>query len=84
MVDLEQSAVSDGLTTILQRQDPPQRLMIFEAALAIGQRRAKLLDEMRTALLEDDTEHVLDIARRLTGLEEDDEEEGDCATSRIN
>lgn len=57
---------------------------LADAALAIGRRRAKLLDEMRTALLEDNTEHAIDIARRLTGLEEDDEEEGDCATSRIN
>lgn len=56
---------------------------VAEAAVEIGQRRAKLLDEMRAALLQDNTDDVIAIARRLTGLEEDNEE-GDCTTSRIN
>ena len=57
---------------------------LAEAAIEIGRRRAKMLDEMRAALLEENTDRVMEIARRLTGLEEDDEEAGHRTTSRIN
>lgn len=53
----------------------PEALALAEAALRVARRRAKLLDRMKAALLEGDTEEVLHLARVLTGLEEDEMEE---------
>ncbi len=40
------------------------------AALHIAERRARLLEKLREALLRNDSERALMLARRLTGLEE--------------
>ena len=52
------------------------------AALRISERRAEWLEEMREALLRNETERALMLARRLTGLVEDDGE-SDCPTPSL-
>lgn len=62
----------------------PEVLAAARAALRIADRRAKLLEELRRALLKNDEKRALMLARRLAGLEEGDAEEGDRAAARVN
>jgi len=55
--------------------DPAMRALA-EAALRASERRAKLLERMKAALLARDTEEALHLARVLVGLEEDGRAEG--------
>ena len=55
------------------RNDPRTRALV-SAALAVGEWRNEILEEMRRALLRDDTEQVIRCARILTGLDDTNEE----------
>lgn len=57
---------------------PESLRRLAETAARIGRRRARLLDELRSALLQEDTPRVYAVGRHLTGLEEEeiDEAEG--------
>ncbi len=61
----------------------PKLRALAEVALKIGRERQEILSAMRAALLRDDTEAVIQCARRLTGLDDPDEE-SDRAHSRFN
>jgi hypothetical protein len=52
----------------------PKLRALAEAALKIGRERRDLLLQMRAALLREDTPAVIDCARKLTGLDQKDEE----------
>ncbi len=64
------------------RNDPRARALV-SAALAVGERRNEILEEMRRALLRDDTEQAIRCARLLTGLD-DTNEESNRADSSIH
>ena len=48
---------------------------LAEAALAVARRRARVLDRMKAALLDGDDGEVLRLARLLTGLEDESQDE---------
>ena len=53
----------------------PELQAVSAVALQISRRRALWLEEMRAALLRGDENHALLWARRLAGLEEEDEDD---------
>jgi len=55
------------------KEDPRFRALV-DAAFQVGIERNAILEEMRRALLTDDTPVVIECARKLTGLDDTDEE----------
>lgn len=56
-------------------------IQIIEVALKIARKRRRLLDQMRAAVNESDKDAVFELARKLTGVAN---EECDRANPRIN
>ena len=62
----------------------PEVLAAARAAIRIADRRARLLEKLRRALLKNDDRRALMLARRLAGLEERDAEEDDRPAAGVH